>query len=101
MSKLKLALLGKELSHSVSSELHRELFPILRKKFASKFSECSYECIELAEDCDFAQWIKIAPTNGYAGANITYPYKSQAFNLSDKHLGSSSLIDSANCIRFA
>jgi len=100
MSVLKLALLGKELSHSLSPELNHELFAILQKKINPKFLECSYERIELAEECDFAQWIKTAPTNGYAGANITYPYKSQAFNLSDKHFGVSSLIDSANCIRF-
>ena len=100
MSVLKLALLGKELSHSLSPELHHELFAILQKKNAAKFSECSYERIELAEECDFAQWIKTAPTNGYTGANITYPYKSQAFNLSDKHRGVSGFIESANCIRF-
>jgi len=100
MSVLKLALLGKELSHSLSPELHHELFAILRKKIGAKFSKCSYERIELAEECDFAHWIKTAPTNGYIGANATYPYKSHAFNVSDKHIGVSAFIDSANCIRF-
>lgn len=100
MSVLKAALLGKELSHSVSSELHKELFKILGAKFPSKFTGYDYDLIECAEECDLAQWVKTAPTNGYAGANITYPYKANAFTLSDRHIGVSSFIDSANCIRF-
>jgi shikimate dehydrogenase len=98
---LKLALLGRELSHTLSPELHCELFSLLRNKFHTGFTDCTYDLIELAEDCDFAQWIKTAPTNGYHGANITYPYKSEAFNVSDSHSGVSSFIDSANCIHFA
>jgi len=100
MSVLKLALLGKELSHSISPQLHRELFLLLRKKIGSAFTDCSYDLVELAEECDLAQWIKTAPTNGYTGANITYPFKSQSFNLSDRHIGVSSFIDSANSVRF-
>ena len=100
MSLLKAALLGKELSHSISSELHRELFKILGGKISSKFTGCDYDLVECAEECDLAQWIKTAPTNAYAGANITYPYKANAFSLSDRHIGVSSFIDSANCIRF-
>lgn len=101
MSVLKAALLGKELSHSVSPELHTELFKILKVKFASTFASCEYDLVESAEECDLAQWIKTAPSNGYIGANITYPYKANIFSLSDRHLGVSSSIDSANCIRFS
>jgi shikimate dehydrogenase len=100
MSVLTLALIGQELSHSVSPQLHRELFVILRKKFGNKFSDCSYELLEIAEESGLAQWIKNASAHGYNGANITYPYKAQAFNLSNKHIGVSSFIDSANCLRF-
>ena len=101
MTVFKAALLGKELSHSLSSGLHRELFKILSSKFSAKYSESSYDLIECAEECDLATWIKTAPTNGYTGANITYPYKSNAFDLSDHHVGDSSFIDSANTIRFS
>ena len=101
MSVFKTALLGKELSHSLSPMLHRELFKILGSKFVLKNSEVVYDLIECAEECDFAGWIKTAPTNGYIGANVTYPYKSNAFTLSDKHIGSATFIDSANVIRFS
>lgn len=101
MSVFKAALLGKELSHSLSPMLHRELFKILGAKFVLKNSEVVYDLIESAEECDFAAWIKTAPTNGYIGANVTYPYKSNAFNHSDRHIGVSSFIDSANVIRFS
>jgi len=100
MSVLKAALLGKELSHSISRELHRELFPILQSKFTSDRREFSYDLAEAAEACDIAQWIKTAPTNNYVGANITYPYKALAAELSDRRVGVASFIDSANCIRF-
>ncbi len=101
MSVFKAALLGKELSHSLSPMLHRELFKVLGAKFVLKNSEIAYDLIESAEDCDLEQWIKAAPTNGYIGANITYPYKSNAYTLSDKHIGVTSFIDSGNVLRFS
>ncbi|MDP4220279.1 MAG: shikimate dehydrogenase [Bacteroidota bacterium] len=101
MSVLKAALLGKELSHSLSPSLHRELAKILSPKFGSHFEECIYDLVECPEECDFAQWIKTAPTNGYRGANVTYPYKEKAFTLSDRHVGVSSFIDSANTLVFS
>lgn len=97
---MKAALLGKELSHTISPILHRELFKILGSKFAIENSDLLYDLLECPEECDFAQWIKTAPTNGYEGANVTYPYKAKAFELSDRHIGVSSNIDSANCLRF-
>jgi shikimate dehydrogenase len=100
MSIFKAALLGKELSHSLSPELHRQLFRIFKNKFSSDYSDCIYDLVECSEECDLAQWIKTAPTNGYIGANVTYPYKMNAFRLADRHLGVSSFIDSANCLRF-
>src|SRR5690242_9757366 len=100
MAVLKLALLGKELSHSFSPELHRKLFDIFRSKFFIPFSECRYDLIECAQECDLAQWLKTASTNMYSGANITYPYKADAFKLSNRKIGVSNFIDSANCIRF-
>jgi shikimate dehydrogenase len=100
MSVLKVALLGKELSHSVSPQLHHELYKILGRKFSLDSGTCIYDLVECAEECDLAQWIKTAPTNGYLGANVTYPYKGNGFSLSDRHIGSVSFIDSANCLRF-
>ncbi len=100
MSILKLALLGKELSHSKSPEVHEKIFTILKEKFSLDYTGIQYELIECEEECDLAQWIKTAPTNRYLGANITYPFKSNAFSLSDRKIGSASFIDSANCIRF-
>ncbi|MFI5264293.1 MAG: shikimate dehydrogenase family protein, partial [Candidatus Kapaibacterium sp.] len=99
MSVLKLALLGKELSHTLSRELHLELFKILSKKTFANFETCSYDLIECAEEYDLTNWIKTAQTNNYIGANVTYPYKAKAFDLSHRHLGVSAFIDSANTLR--
>jgi shikimate dehydrogenase len=100
MPVLKLGLLGKELSHSLSPELHSELFKILSKKSFGNFTGCEYDLIECAEECDLAKWINSAPSNNFIGANVTYPYKAKAFELSDRHLGISASIDSANTLRF-
>lgn len=100
MAELKLALLGKELSHSRSPELHNALFEMLRPGFP-QFERLRYDLVECPEECDLAQWIKTASANGYAGANITYPYKAKAFELSDNKIGVASAIDSANCVRFS
>jgi shikimate dehydrogenase len=101
MSVLKAALLGKSLSHSASPELHKELFKILRHKFEIPYLDISYESIELEETCDVAQFLKTASTNGYIGANVTYPYKSTVFDLAEHKIGTSSFINSGNCLRFA
>ncbi len=100
MSVLKAALLGKELSHSLSPVLHLGMYKFLERKFESQFKECVYDLVECAEECDLALWIKTAPTNGYISANVTSPYKANAYILSDRHIGVSSSIDSANCLRF-
>src|SRR5438132_6306898 len=99
MAILKLALLGKELSHSISPEVHQKLFGILRQKLHIPYTRLQYDLIECAEECDVVQWIKTAPTNGYAGANITYPYKSNAYSIAERKIGDATSIDSANCIR--
>jgi shikimate dehydrogenase len=100
MSSLNAALLGKELSHSLSPTLHRELYKFLGRKFSSDFEECLYDLIECAEESEVARWIGIARSNGYLGANVTYPFKASAFAYADRHIGVSSYIDSANCLRF-
>ncbi|MEI8133649.1 MAG: hypothetical protein WCH46_01070 [bacterium] len=101
MSALKLALLGTELSHSLSKPLHEELFPILHKKFGAGVSSCTYELIEIADELEFGEWIRSANANGFTGANVTYPYKSQAFDLSDSKSITATAITSANTLRFS
>src|SRR5437764_11476334 len=99
MAILKLALLGKELSHSLSPALHEQLFRIFKNRYGLQYLDIQYDLVECEEECDLAQWLKTASTNGYAGANITYPFKARSFGLADKKIGVSSFIDSANCIR--
>ena len=100
MSILKAALLGKEISHSTSPQVHQALFPILSQRYASKFTGMDYSLAECAEACDVADWIKKAETNGFVGANVTSPYKTDAYGLSQYHIGSSSSLGSGNTLSF-
>jgi shikimate dehydrogenase len=94
MPTLKLALIGKNLSHSISPELHQLLFPLLRGE--SEFDDISYDLVECAGLDELNDWMRSAYTNGYRGANVTIPFKSEAFLLAQHTLGAAKAISSAN-----
>ncbi|MEP7235925.1 MAG: hypothetical protein ABI778_11580 [Ignavibacteriota bacterium] len=100
MSALKAALLGKALSHSISPTLHRELFKTLSQKILTPFDECHYELVECNSSHAVSEWLMSASSKGYAGANITYPFKPDGFKLAERHIGVSTFLQSANCLGF-
>ncbi len=100
MTAYKAALLGQELSHSISHILHNLLFPILAPKYNLSSASLEYELVERTDANEFANWINAASRDGYIGANVTYPYKNNAYHISDRHIGSAASISSANVIRF-
>jgi shikimate dehydrogenase len=101
MSHIKSALLGRELSHSISDRLHRELFPIISAKYSSNMNGIDYSFVECPTEEDFKQWIAAARPNKYFGVNITYPYKNTAYEVADRRVGAAGTIKSANVIRYS
>ena len=99
MKQIKAALLGRELSHSISDRLHSELFSILAPKYSADATGLNYELIELPMVTDIKEWIQAARSKGYIGANITYPYKDNAYESAERHVGASGIIRSANTIK--
>jgi shikimate dehydrogenase len=98
MSVLKAALIGKNISHSISPRVHEEIFNVIASRSGSSFTSIDYTINDCDESCDFADWLKKASTNGIRGANITIPYKSDAYSLTDEHFGMAAAIESANTI---
>ena len=101
MSLIKAAILGKSLSHSISPQLHRELFTILRERYGADYTGIAFEPLEFETTDRLKEWIKSAGSNSYIGANVTYPYKTEAFDRSDHPLGVAAKIKSGNSLRFA
>jgi shikimate dehydrogenase len=100
MSVLRAALIGKDISHSISPRVHEEIFRVLAPRAGSGFSSIEYSINECDELCDFAGWLKTASTNGLRGANVTIPYKNDAYLLTKTHVGVAAATHSANTIAF-
>lgn len=101
MSHIKSALLGRELSHSISDRLHRELFPIISAKYSTSVTGIDYSLVECPTEEDFKKWVASARPNTFFGVNITYPYKNAAYEVADRRVGASGIIKSANTIRYS
>jgi shikimate dehydrogenase len=97
---LKAALLGKELSHSISPQVHGYIFDILKKKLNSSYKEIEYSALECATEADVKSWIGTASLKGFQGANITIPYKTQAAKYASLRYGATAAIESTNSILF-
>jgi shikimate dehydrogenase len=100
MSVLRTALIGRNISHSISPRVHEELFSILAPRFGSPYTSIKYDIEECDERCDVADWMKKAQTNGLRGANVTIPYKGDAYALAAERLGVTNAIESANTLAF-
>jgi shikimate dehydrogenase len=97
---LKAALLGKELSHSISPQVHGYIFDILKKKLNSSFTDVEYSIVESLTETDMKSWIGAASLKGFQGANITIPYKTQAAKFASIRYGATAAIESANSLLF-
>lgn len=101
MSALKAALIGKNISQSLSPRVHEEIFSIIAPRVSSGFTSIDYALTDCDERCDFADALKKARTNGVTGLNVTIPYKADAYALTEEHFGMAAAIESANTISFA
>ena len=97
---LKAALLGKELSHSISPQVHGYIFDVLRKKLNSPYKEIEYSAHECEGDADIKSWILSASLKGFQGANVTIPYKTRAAKYASIRYGATAAIESANSLLF-
>lgn len=97
---LKAALLGKELSKSISPHVHSYIFDILKKKLHSIYQVLDYSIAECATESEVKSWIGTASLKGYHGANVTIPYKKHAASYASIRYGVSAQIESANALLF-
>lgn len=97
---LKAALLGLDLTYTVSPELHKLLFPLLNAQAQTSYTGITYDKMEVSDAASFSEWVKNAPENGYAGANVTNPYKTDAYQLATNVFAEAADIRSGNTFRF-
>ena len=89
----KYAVLGHPSSHSLSPQIH--------SLFAKEFSiDLEYKKFDINQD-DFLESIKRLQGEGYAGLNITLPFKNHAFQFCEEVSDRSSLCKSVNTIIFS
>lgn len=97
---LKAALLGKELSKSISPQVHVYIFDVLKKKLNSSYKEIDYSTVECPTEAELKSWISSASLKGFHGANVTTPYKKEASSLASIRYGATAQIESANSLLF-
>ena len=97
---LRAALLGAQTAHSVSPQLHELLFPILRERSGADHNAVDYAKVDLPDTARFNDWVKAAASAGFKGANVTQPYKYDAFDAANYHHGVAREIKVANTLAF-
>lgn len=100
MSVLQAALIGKNIAHSISPRVHEEIFALLAGRSGSRFTSLEYSIHDCDERCNLADWLKKAKNHGMCGANVTIPFKADAYSLVDETVGSAVAIESVNTIAF-
>jgi shikimate dehydrogenase len=82
MKTLRAALIGRSLSHSISAEVHREVFPYAcPARMFDNFDGIDYKLIECADEEAFVNEIRRGMLHGVRGYNVTFPYKEIASRL--------------------
>lgn len=90
--KRRYALLGNPVKHSLSPLIHRAFAQDTQK-------EVSYEAICVALE-EFAKEMKKLASEGFSGANVTLPFKEEAFLLADDCTPEAQAAQSANTLAF-
>lgn len=98
MKILKAALLGRSLSHSISPEVHRALFEILRVKLGTDYDRIDYRTIECRDEAEFRARTESGTSDGFAGFNVTFPFKFSAATMEGERSQLVQQIHSANTI---
>ncbi|MFI5202031.1 MAG: shikimate dehydrogenase family protein [Candidatus Kapaibacterium sp.] len=98
MKMLKAALLGRSLPRSISPEVHRELFSILRAKLDAEYDAIDYTKIECRDEAEFRSLVESGTSDGFVGFNVTFPYKFAAATMAGESSALVQKIHSANMI---
>ncbi len=98
MKILKAALLGRSLGHSISPDVHRALFDVVRAKSETDYDLLHYLKIECLDDGEFLSQVERGRAEGYRGFNVTFPYKFAASNITGASSQTVMQIQSANVI---
>jgi shikimate dehydrogenase len=98
MKIIKAALLGRSLGHSISPEVHRALFDIVRAKCDTDYDALDYSKIECPDEQEFLSHVACGRAEGYRGFNVTFPYKFVASNIGEDPSPMGKHIRSANVI---
>ncbi len=98
MKILKAALLGRSLDHSISPEVHRQLFELVRSKCNSEYASLDYSKIECANEQEFQTCVEAGAENGHRGFNVTFPYKFAASEIAGVSSPVVQQIHSANTV---
>jgi shikimate dehydrogenase len=82
MRTLQAALIGRSLSHSISAEVHREIFPYAcPPAMRDSFDGVDYRLIECSDVAAFLNEVRHGMLKGLRGYNVTFPYKDVASRL--------------------
>ncbi|HEY3874635.1 MAG TPA: hypothetical protein VGM92_04110 [Candidatus Kapabacteria bacterium] len=100
MNVLKAAVLGKQLAQSISPEVHRQIFPLLKAACNSSFDAIEYLKIELGDEREFFDFVEHAESQGFRGGNVTFPYKYCAAQIAGELTSEVERNHSANTIAF-
>jgi shikimate dehydrogenase len=98
MSVLKAAVIGQSLGHSISPDVHKRLFDVVRARCDTPFESLDYSKIELESESEFRSFIAITQREQYVGLNITFPYKVLASEIEGLRSKDVERIRSANTV---
>ena len=90
---MKYALIGEKLGHSYSKIIHEKYFDLMGMS-------SSYELIEIPQN-ELGQRVESIKNNGYAGFNVTIPYKIDLMNMCHEVFNDAKKIGSVNTVKIA
>ena len=100
MKTLKAAVFGRTLAHSISPEVHNEIFEIMRRRIPTEYQAIQYGKVECENEDEFRFQVQRGTEWGFVGINVTIPYKQLAARMARDKDSSVRSITSANTIRF-
>lgn len=90
---MKYALIGEKLGHSYSKIIHEKYFEI-------NSMSSSYELLEVSQE-KLVETVFGLSGKGYAGINVTIPYKTDVYNMCDELSDEAKKIGSINTVKFS
>ncbi len=100
MKTLKAAVFGRSLDHSISPEVHSEIFKIMCQRIPSEYHAIQYGKVECDDEKEFRFQVQRGTEWGFTGINVTNPYKHTAAGMARDKDAVVRDMGSANTIRF-